>query len=149
MQVILIKDVATLGQSNEIVNVKPGYARNFLIPRKMAIEASASNTAMAAEKTKAAQRKETALLGTIAAVTAKLKDGAVKLTAKVGAGDKLFGSITNTQIATAIREQKGYEIDRKRISIIEDVKTIGTFKANIDFGQAEPTEIEFEVAAES
>jgi large subunit ribosomal protein L9 len=149
MQVILIKDKDTLGQANEVVNVKPGYARNFLIPQKIAIEASAGNMAVVNQRVKAAQKKEAALLSTIADVTAKLKDGALKLTAKVGAEGKLFGSITNTQIAIAIREQKGYEIDRKRITITEDVKTTGSFKANIDFGQAEPTEVTFDVASEA
>jgi large subunit ribosomal protein L9 len=149
MQVILIKDKDTLGQANEVVNVKPGYARNFLIPQKIAIEASAGNMAVVNQRVKAAQKKEAALLSTIADVTAKLKDGALKLTAKVGSEGKLFGSITNTQIAIAIREQKGYEIDRKRITIIDEVKTTGSFKANIDFGQSEPTEVTFDVAAEA
>ncbi|MFM2386475.1 MAG: ribosomal protein [Bacteroidota bacterium] len=149
MQVILIKDIDTLGQTNEVVKVKPGYARNFLIPQKFAIEASAGNLAVVNQKVKAAQKKEAALLSAIADVSAKLKDGALKVTAKAGEGNKLFGSITNTQLARAVREQKGYEIDRKRISIIDEVKTLGTFKAHIDLGQSEPVEVEFEVAAEA
>jgi large subunit ribosomal protein L9 len=149
MQVILIKDINTLGQANEVVKVKPGYARNFLIPQKIAIEASPSNMAVVNQRVKAAQKKEAATLSAIADVTAKLQDGPLKLTSKVGSNDKLFGSITNTQIAIAIREQKGYEIDRKRITIIDEVKTVGTFKANIDLGQSAPTELTFEVVAEA
>jgi large subunit ribosomal protein L9 len=149
MQVILLKDIDTLGQANELVKVKPGYARNYLIPRLLATEASNSNLAIMNQRVKAAQRKEAQLLADIAAVSAKLNEGPVKLTAKTGTSGKIFGAITSIQIARAIKEQKGYEIDRKRISILDEVKELGTYKANIDFGQAAPTEMEFEVVAEA
>jgi large subunit ribosomal protein L9 len=148
MQVILIKDVDTLGQKNELVKVRPGYARNFLIPQLMAIEASAGNVAVMNQRVKHAQKQEAKLMAEIATVTAKLQDGAVKVTAKTGTSGKIFGAVTSIQIARAIREQKGYEIDRKRISIVEEVKELGTYKAQINFGQAEPTEMEFEVVGE-
>jgi len=134
MQVILVKDMDNLGAANEVVNVKPGYARNFLIPQKFAIEASPSNLKVVAEKDKVKARKEAALLSEINKVAEVLKAGAVKVGAKTGTSGKIFGSVTTIQIARAIREQKGYEIDRKRITIVDEVKEVGTYKASLDFG---------------
>ncbi len=148
MQVILVKDMDNLGAAHEVVNVKPGYARNFLIPQKFAIEASSSNLKIAAEKEKVKQKKEAGLLSEIAKVSEVLKASAVTIGAKTGTSGKIFGSVTPIQIARAIREQKGYEIDRKRITIIEEVKEIGTYKANIDFGNTNVIEIDFNVVSE-
>jgi large subunit ribosomal protein L9 len=148
MQVILIKDIDNLGATHEVVSVRPGYARNFLIPQKFAIEASPSNLKIADEKAKVKAKKEAALLSEINKVTEVLKASPVKVGAKTGTSGKIFGSVTSIQIARAIKEQKGYEIDRKRISISEEVKEIGTHKASIDFGNANIIEIEFEVVGE-
>lgn len=148
MQVILIQDVNNLGGANELVTVKNGYGRNFLIPKKFAVEASPSNLKQLEEKTKQLAKKEAKLLAEINNVIAKLQDGALKLGAKTGTSGKIFGSVTSVQIARAIREQKGYEIDRRRIQIIDEVKELGTFKAKIDFGNGHETEVEFEVVAE-
>jgi len=135
MQVILIKDVDNLGSAHELVSVKPGYARNFLIPEKFAVEASSSNLKMLEERRKQLQKREEKLLAEIAKVTDVLKAAPVKIGAKLGVNGKIFGSVTSIQLARAIREQKGYEIDRRRITIIEDVKEAGTYNAQIDFGK--------------
>ena len=148
MQVILIKDMDNLGAAQEVVNVRPGYARNYLFPHKFAIEASPSNLKMAQEKGKVKAKKEAALLSEINKVTDVLKASAVKVGAKTGTSGKIFGSVTPIQIARAIREQKGYEIDRKRIAIVEEVKELGTYKSTIDFGNGNIIEIEFEVVSE-
>jgi len=148
MQVILIKDVDNLGSAHEMVEVRPGYARNFLIPRKYAIEASTSNTAVMEERRKQQAKKEAKLMAEIASVTEVLKAAPVKVGAKIGVSGKIFGSVTAIQIARAIREQKGYEIDRRRISIVGDVKEAGVHKASIDFGKDNVVEIEFEVIGE-
>ena len=148
MQVILIKDIDNLGATHEVVSVRPGYARNFLIPQKFAIEASPSNLKIADEKAKVKAKKEAALLSEINKVTEVLKASPVKVGAKTGTSGKIFGSVTSIQIARAIKEQKGYEIDRKRISISEEVKEVGTHKASIDFGNSNIIEIEFEVVGE-
>ncbi len=148
MQVILIKDVNNLGNVNELVTVKNGYARNFLIPQKFAVEASSSNVKMREEKLKVKGKKEAAMLAQINNVIAKLKDGNISIGAKTGTSGKIFGSVTAVQISRAIREQKGYEIDRRRITIIDEVKELGTFKASIDFGNGNNTELEFDVVAE-
>ncbi|MFT3903419.1 MAG: 50S ribosomal protein L9 [Niabella sp.] len=148
MEVILIKDVDHLGAANEVVNVKNGYARNYLIPRQLAVESSPSNKKQLEERLKQARKKEAALLAAINEVIAKINESPLKLGAKTGTSGKIFGSVTNLQISRAIREQKGYEIDRKKIQILEEVKEVGTHKAVIDFGSGHSTEIEFEVIAE-
>jgi large subunit ribosomal protein L9 len=148
MEVILIQDVNNLGGANELVKVKNGYARNFLIPRKLAVEASPSNRAQLVERQKQIAKKEAALLAEVNNVIAKLKESTLKIGAKTGTSGKIFGSVNNVQIARAIREQKGYEIDRRRISILGEVKEIGLHKAKIDFGSGNETELEFEVVAE-
>lgn len=148
MQVILIKDVDNLGGANELVTVRNGYARNYLIPQKYAIEANPSNLKQLEERQKVARKKEEKMLAEIKSVVAALQSSAVKLTAKTGTSGKIFGSITSLQIARAIRDQKGYEIDRKRISVVEEVKELGSHKASIDFGNGNVTEIEFEVVSE-
>ena len=148
MQVILIQDVNNLGGVNELVSVKNGYGRNYLIPQKFAIEASPSNIKMMEEKKKHQGKKEAKLLAEVNNVIAVLRDGALKVGAKTGTSGKIFGSVTSVQLARAIREQKGYEIDRRRIQIIDEVKELGTFKAKIDFGNGNETEVEFEVIGE-
>ena len=148
MQVILIKDVDNLGGANELVDVRPGYARNFLIPQKFAIEASSTNLKVLEERRKQIAKKEAKLLAEIAKVTAALTASPVQLGAKIGVSGKIFGSVTAIQLARAIREQKGYEIDRRRISILDEVKEAGTYKAQIDFGKENIVELEFEVVGE-
>ncbi len=148
MQVILIQDVNNLGGINELITVKNGYGRNYLIPQKMAVEASPSNIKMMEEKKKQQAKKEAKLLAELNSVIAVLQNGALKLGAKTGTSGKIFGSVTSVQVAKAIKEQKGYEIDRRRITIIDDVKELGTYKAKIDFGNSNETEVEFEVVAE-
>jgi len=148
MQVILIQDVDNLGGKTELVTVKNGYARNFLIPQKFAIEANPSNLKQLEEKLKVKAKKEAAMLAEINKVIEVLKSSPVKLGAKTGTSGKIFGAVTALQITRAIRDQKGYEIDRKRITIADEVKELGTYKATIDFGNGNNTEIEFEEIGE-
>ena len=88
------------------------------------------------------------ILAEINNVIAVLSQGALKIGAKTGTSGKIFGSVTSVQIARAIKEQKGYEIDRRRIQILDEVKELGTYKAKIDFGNGNETEVEFEVVSE-
>lgn len=148
MQVILIKDVDNLGAAHELVDVKPGYARNYLIPQKYAIEASGSNLKVLEERRKQLQKREEKLLAQIAEVRAALSSAPVKVGAKIGTSGKIFGSVTAIQLGRAIREQKGYEIDRRRINILDEVKEVGTFKAQIDFGKDNVVDLQFEVVGE-
>lgn len=148
MQVILIQDVDNLGQSNELITVKNGYARNYLIPQRFAIEASPSNLKQLQERLKVKQAKEEKMMAEIAQVVEVLKASPVRIGAKTGTSGKIFGSVTGVQIARAVKEQKGYEIDRRRIHILDDVKALGTYRARIDFGKGNDAELEFEVVAE-
>jgi large subunit ribosomal protein L9 len=148
MQIILIQDVNNLGGANELVSVKNGYARNFLIPQKMAVEASPSNLKQLEERLKQIKKKEEKMLADINKVIASLQDGTVKIGAKTGTTGKIFGSVTNVQIAKAIREQKNLEIDRRKINILDEIKEIGTYKAKVDFGNGHETEISIEIVAE-
>lgn len=148
MQVILIQDVDNLGGRNELVTVKNGYARNFLIPGKLAVEANPSNLKQLEERLKVKGKKEAAMLAEINKVIEVLKSSPVKIGAKTGTSGKIFGTVTSLQITRAIRDQKGYEIDRKRISIVDEIKELGAYKASIDFGNGQLVEIDFEVVAE-
>ena len=148
MEVILIQDVDNLGAVNEVVKVRNGYARNYLIPRKFALEANPSNMTQLQERMKHVHKKEEKMLAEVNQVIAKLKDGALRVGAKSGTSGKIFGSVTPLQISRAIREQKGYEIDRKKIHLAEEVKELGTHKATVDFGNGNSTEVEFEVVGE-
>ena len=148
MQVILIQDVNNLGGINEVVNVKNGYARNFLLPRQMAIEASPSNMKQLDERLKQQTKKEAKMLAEVNKVIDVLKQAPVKIGAKTGTSGKIFGSVTSVQIARGIRDQKGYEIDRRRIHLVDDVKELGNYKAKIDFGNGQDVEIDVEVVAE-
>jgi large subunit ribosomal protein L9 len=148
MQVILIKDVNNLGGVNELVTVKSGYARNFLIPQKFAVEANPSNLKMLEERQKQKKKLEEKMLAEINKVVEVLKASPLKISAKTGTSGKIFGSVTSVQLAKAIREERGYDIDRRRIHILDEVKELGTYKARIDFGGGKETELEFEVVAE-
>ena len=148
MEIILIQDVDNLGAKNEVVKVKNGYARNYLLPRQLAVENSPSNRKQLEERMKQVKKKEEKMLAEISSVIDKLKEAPLKLGAKTGTSGKIFGSVTSLQISRAIREQRGYDIDRRKISIIDEVKELGTYKANIEFGNGQSTEVEFEVVAE-
>jgi large subunit ribosomal protein L9 len=148
MEIILIQDVDNLGAKNEVVKVKNGYARNYLLPRQLAVESSLSNKKQLEERLKQVRKKEEKMLAEINSVIAKLKEAPLKLGAKTGTSGKIFGSVTSLQLSRAIREQKGYEIDRKKIHITDDVKELGTYKATIEFGNGHNTELEFEVVGE-
>jgi large subunit ribosomal protein L9 len=148
MDVILIQDVDNLGAANEVVKVRNGYARNYLIPQKWALEASPSNMKVLEERMKQVRKKEDKMLAELNIVIGKLKEGPLKIGAKTGTSGKIFGSVTPLQLTRAIREQKGYEIDRKKITIQGEVKELGTYKANIDFGNGNSTELDFDVVGE-
>jgi large subunit ribosomal protein L9 len=148
MEIILIQDADNLGAKNELIKVRNGYARNFLIPQGIAVEANPSNRKQLDERLKVAKKKEDQMLAQINNVIAKLQEAPLKVGAKTGTSGKIFGSVTPLQISRAIKEQKGYEIDRKKISILDEVKELGSYKAAIDFGNGQHADIEFEVVGE-
>jgi large subunit ribosomal protein L9 len=148
MEVILIQDVDNLGAANEVVKVRNGYARNFLLPRKLAVESSPSNMKQLEERMKQVKKKEEKMLAEINSVIEKLKESPIRIGAKTGTSGKIFGSVTSLQMSRAIREQRGYDIDRRKIVLPEEVKELGAYKATIEFGNGQSTEVDFEVVAE-
>ena len=149
MEVILIQDVTNLGYKDDVVKVKNGYGRNYLIPEGYAIAASETNRKVHAENMKQRAFK-LEKIKTQAEVLAKgIEDITVKIGAKAGANGKIFGSVNAIQIAEALKEQFNYEIDRKKISIDgEHIKELGTYKAKINLHKDVKVEINLEVFGE-
>lgn len=148
MEVILKQDVKNLGYKDDVVNVKPGYGRNFLIPKGLALMATASSKKMVAETVKQRAFKEEKIKKGAEATAAALKDVTVKVGAKAGESGKIFGSITTVQLADAVKKL-GYEIDRKNISINEEgIKNLGTYTADVRFHKEVTGKVTFEVVAE-
>jgi large subunit ribosomal protein L9 len=148
MEIILIQDVDNLGGRNELLKVKNGYARNYLIPRGLAVEANPSNKKQLEERLKVFKKKEDQMLAQFNSVVAKLNESPLRVGAKTGTSGKIFGSVTSLQISRAIKDQKGYDIDRKKIHINDEVKELGSYKASLDFGNGQHAEVAFEVVAE-
>lgn len=148
MEIILIQDVERLGSKDDIVNVKDGYARNFLIPQKKAVAATSSAKKVLAENIKQRAHKETRLREEALAIAEKLANKKVKIGAKVSSAGKIFGSVNTIQVAEAINK-KGFEIDRKQITLPEDsIKEVGTYTAKIKLFKDVVVELEFDVVGE-
>lgn len=126
MKVILLEDVKSLGKKGQIVNVNDGYARNFILPKKLGLEATSKNLndlkLQNANKEKLAQEA----LDAAKELAAKLEAGKVVLSIKTGEGGKAFGSVSSKEIATEVKNQMGYEIDKKKIQLKDAIKTLGT-----------------------
>ena len=126
MKVILLEDVKALGKKGQIVNVNDGYARNFILPKKLGLEANNKNLndlklkKANDEKIAQEQLEEAQELGE------KIEAGKVELAIKVGEGGRTFGSVSTKEIATAVKEQMGYDIDKKKTQLKEAIKTLGT-----------------------
>lgn len=131
MRLILLKDVRTLGKAGDIVEVSDGYARNMLLPKKLAKEATAGNI-KAIENKKAAEAEQREKDKAEAAVIKKsLEKEVVRLVTKGGEGGRLFGAVTNVDIANAIKEQMGFDIDKKKIKIGAPIKQVGRHSAEV------------------
>lgn len=125
MKVILLQDVKSLGKKGEIVNVNDGYARNFILPKKMGVEATGKNLndlkLQKNNEKKVAQEQ----LDAAKALAEKLAKGKVELTIKVGEGGRAFGSVSSKEIAAAVKEQMGLDVDKKKIQLKETIKSLG------------------------
>jgi len=130
MEVILREDVPQLGQRGDLVKVKPGYARNYLIPRKLAMPASAGARKQVADMKAANARKDAREKSGAESLAAQLGELTLTLTAKAGEQDQLFGSVTTMDIAAAL-EAKGFNIDRRTIELEEPIKTIGEYSVPV------------------
>lgn len=148
MEVILKQDVKNLGNRDEIVKVKPGYGRNFLIPQGMAILATESNKKVLAESVRQRAHKEEKLRTEASGMAEKLASMNIEVGAKVGESGKIFGSVNAIQLTEAIRKQ-GIEVDRKNVSFdAEAIKQLGTYTAHIKIYKDIKVDVSFEVVAE-
>lgn len=148
MEIILLKDVEKLGDKYEVVTVKDGYGRNFLIPQKMGVIANTPNLNKLRSLKEAEESKRAKLLEEFRAHAAAIEGKVLTIGAKSGTTDKIFGSVTNVQIANRIKEEYGIELDRKIISIDEEVKTLGEHKATVKLHKEVIANLTFEVVKE-
>lgn len=147
MEVILKQDFTGLGYKNDVIQVKGGYGRNYLIPQGIAIVGSVSNKKMVAENMKQAAHKAEKIQQDAQEVADSIGDIVIELGAKAGESGKIFGAITPLQVAEALRT-KGFDIDRKRISFKTPVKTVGDYEAILDLHREVKHELKFKVVAE-
>ncbi|GAP44949.1 ribosomal protein L9 [Lentimicrobium saccharophilum] len=149
MEVILKKDIPNLGYATDIIKVRDGYARNYLIPQGFAIMASEANKKMNAETLKQKAFKEDKIRNEAEAMVKLLENVKVKIGAKVASTGKIFGSVNALQIAEALKEQFNYDIDRKKIHLDGDsVKEVGEYKAKVMLHKGVSVMVNFEVFAE-
>ena len=148
MNIILLKDVDNLGDKHDLVSVKPGYARNFLIPKKFAVIANATNMAKLEEIKAQEAAEEAARRGEYEEMLEELTGKVIKIGAKAGGSGKIFGSVTNLQLSSAIKEQFDLDIPRKKIELTEEVKVLGTYNANLNLHPEVKGSIVFEVVEE-
>lgn len=149
MEVILKKDIPNLGFATDLIKVRDGYARNYLIPQGLAIMATESNKKMNAETLKQKAFKEDKIRKEAEAIAKLLENVTVKIGAKVASTGKIFGAVNSLQIAEALKDQYNYDIDRKKIHIEGDkIKEVGEYKAKVMLTKGVTVNVNFEVIAE-
>lgn len=148
MEIILKQDIQNLGYKDDIINVKDGYARNYLIPNGYAINATASAKKVHAENLKQRAHKEEQIKNEAQAIAEKLEGVSLSIGAKASSKGKIFGSVNTIQLAEALKEQ-GFDIDRKMISIKEElIKEVGKYTAKVRLHKEVQIEVPFEIIAE-
>jgi large subunit ribosomal protein L9 len=148
MEIILLKDLEKVGDKFEVVRVKGGYARNFLIPQRLAVVANSTNKAKLADLIQREEALEAAKLDEYKAIAAKFSDITLRIGAKTGTSGKIFGSVTALQIAQALKENHDIEVERKKIEISDEVKTLGAYEAKVNLHKEVQAILKFEVVAE-
>ena len=146
MEIILLTDIANLGHKDDIVDVKQGYGRNYLIPQGYAILATPSARKVVAENLRQRAHKEAKLKAEAEEIAAQLAEVKLTIGAKTSSTGKIFGSVNSIMISESLKE-KGFDIDRKKI-MLKDVKAIGTYTALIKLHREVKVDVEFEVVSE-
>lgn len=131
MKVILLADIKGVGKKDEVINSSDGYARNYLFPKKLAVEANAENMSKLKAKNDSNAYKKSVEKEEAQKIAEKLKGILLKISVKTGENGKIFGSITSKEIAENLKEQYKIEIDKKKIDLKESIKTLGSFSVNI------------------
>lgn len=147
MEVILKEDVKGLGYKNDVVKVRNGYGRNFLIPNKFAVLATDSARKVVAENLKQAAHKAEKIKTEAENIAAKIGDMVLEITTKVGETGRIFGAITSLQVSDALKA-KGFSIDRKKISFKEDIKEVGEYNALLDLHKEVKHTVKIKVVGE-
>lgn len=147
MEVILKQDIKGLGETDDIVVVKPGYGRNYLIPQGFAILATESAKKVLAETIKQRQFKQEKIKNDALAIAAKLEGVKLTIGAKAGDSGKIFGSVNSIQIAEALKKE-GFDVDRRRITFETEPKVLGEYVANLNLHKEVKVQVPFEVVAE-
>lgn len=147
MKVILKQDMKALGYKDDVISVKDGYARNFLIPKGMAVVANESNMKVLKENLRQAAFKQEKIKQDAEQLAGKLNGLNIQVGAKAGANDKIFGSITSLQISQALKNA-GFEVDRRKIVIDQDIKTLGAYTATVNLHREHSVQVNLEVVAE-
>ncbi len=148
MQLILLQDVEKVGDKHEVVTVRDGFGRNYLIPQGLAIVANRPNMARLNEMRRREDATEAKRLSEYQAIADKLKDQTLRIGAKAGTSGKIFGSVTNVQIVNALKEQYDVDIDRRKVVLPEEVKEVGTYTLKLNLHKQVQPEVKFEVVAE-
>ena len=147
MEVILKQDVKHLGEKDDVVKVKPGYGRNFLIPKGYAIQATESARKVLAENLKQAAFKQEKIRKDADAIAAKLEGVTLTIGAKAGESGKIFGAINTIQVADALKKE-GFDVDRRRITFDQEPKFLGDYVATINLHKEVKVQVPFSVVAE-
>lgn len=147
MEVILKQDVSGLGYKNDVVKVKAGYGRNYLIPNGVALVATESNKKIVAENVKQMAHKAAKIKADAEALAQKIGDTVIELKTKAGETGRIFGAITSLQVSDALKA-KGIDVDRRKISFKEQPKELGTYTAHLDLHKEVKHEVKVNVSAE-
>ncbi|HEY5826698.1 MAG TPA: 50S ribosomal protein L9 [Cyclobacteriaceae bacterium] len=147
MEIILKQDVTGLGYKNDVVKVKPGYGRNYLIPQGVALIANESNKRMTAENVRQASHKAAKVKQDAEALAQKIGDMTVEIGTKAGESGKIFGAVTAVQVSDMLKT-KGFEVDRKKIHFKEQPKQVGTYTVTLDLHKEVKHELKVNVVAE-
>jgi len=145
MEIILLKDMASLGMADDVVKVKNGYARNFLIPQGIAVVANKSNLGSLEQRKKSKVSQENKKLAVYQGMAEKLNGQTIKVGAKAGTTGKIFGSVTSVQVGEAVQEFLGSPVDHRKITLETDVKELGSYNAKIALHPEVVFNLEFEV----
>ena len=148
MEVILKEDVANLGHRGDVVKVAEGYGRNFLLPRKLALQATLANKAVVEQMKSAAARRSASEKAVAEALVTKLEPVVLSFTRKTGEAGQLFGSVTSADIAAGL-ESKGFEVDRRKIQLTEPIKSLGDFTVAIKLHREVTAHVKVKVVAEA
>ncbi len=148
MDIILLQSISTLGDKHDVVAVKPGYGRNYLIPKGFAVIANATNRAKLDKLIEEEHSKENARIDEYKELAEQINGSTIQIGVKSGTSGKIFGKVTNVQVLSALKDKFGIELERKKIHLSEEPKEIGTYPVTIKFHDEVSVDISIELIKE-